>query len=295
MSAALRTVVSVNGRVVAGGETAPRSIETEVLVNGELVGRQAIAREIQNHHAPRGNPGIAWQKAVNAVAIRTLLLQEARRRKIVAEPAQVGPGRHETEDEALIRGLVETAITVIPPDEAAIRGEWERDASRFRSPPLWDVSHILVRCDPRDKEATRTAHAIACDLAARAKADPAGFARLAERHSDCGSRSAGGALGQLRPGDTVPEFEAALRKMCEGEITAEPVLTRHGWHLIRMDAVADGAVLPFETARAMVAEAMERAAWVKAARQFVTDLVAAAQITGARFGPDAIDGTHDAR
>jgi peptidyl-prolyl cis-trans isomerase C len=294
MTAALRTVISVNGRVMAGGETTPRNIETDVSVNGETVERQVIAREIQNHHAPKGKPGTAWQKAANAVAIRTLLLQEARRRQMTAEAAEVAPGRFETEEEALIRSLVETAITVSPPREDAVRTEWERDPSRFRSAPLWEVSHILVRCDPRDKGATATARTIACDLAERALREPAGFARLAARHSDCGSKASGGALGQLRPGDTVPEFEAALRGLREGEITAEPVLTRHGWHVIRMDALADGAVLPYEAARAKVAEAMEKAAWVEAAREFVAGLVASAEITGAGFGGED-GGARDAQ
>jgi peptidyl-prolyl cis-trans isomerase C len=64
----------------------------------------------------------------------------------------------------------------------------------------------------------------------------------------------------------------------------EPVLSRHGWHVIRMDAKADGAVLPFESARPRIAEAMEKAAWTRAARDFVAALVARAEIVGADPG-----------
>ena len=46
------------------------------------------------------------------------------------------------------------------------------------------------------------------------------------------------------PGDTVPEFEAALRPLAEGAATPDPGLTRHGWHVIGMDAVARGAPYP---------------------------------------------------
>ncbi|SMX50792.1 peptidylprolyl isomerase [Maliponia aquimaris] len=256
-----------------------------LVVNGETVPAALVAAEAQNHSGPKGKPGIAWRKAANAVAIRTLLLQEARARGIEARPEEVGPGRWETEEEALVRGLLAEAVAVAPPGDAEVRAEWERDPQRFRAPPLWEVSHILVACDPRDPDARQATHARAVDLARRAHSDPGAFARLARETSECGSGAGGGALGQLSPGDTVPEFEAVLRSLSEGEITADPVLTRHGWHIIRMDAVAPGAVLPYDAVRPKIREAMEKAAWDRMARDFVQTLVASAEISGADLRP----------
>jgi peptidyl-prolyl cis-trans isomerase C len=253
----------------------------DVVVNGERIPRAAIAAEAQNHPAPKDKPGLAWRKAASAMAVRSLLLQEARRRGLAPQPAEVSPGRFETGEEALIRNLLEIAVTAEAPSEEAVRAEWARDPSRFRAPPLWEVSHILVACDPRQTEMKSAAHARAVDLALRARENPGGFARLASEHSDCGSKASGGSLGQLGPGDTVPEFEAALRALSEGEMTATPVLTRHGWHIIRMDALAHGAELPFDAVRRKIADAMEKAAWAQAARSFTNHLVASAEITGA--------------
>lgn len=255
----------------------------DLVVNGEPVPHALVAAETQNQTAPTGKPGIAWRKAANAVAIRTLLLQEARSRHITAAPREVGPGRFETDDEALIRGLLEQAIDVAVPSQAAIVAEWQKDPTRFRSPPLWEVSHILCACDPRNDDARAKALARAQGLLALALADPHGFAALAARESDCGSRVSRGALGQLGPNDTVPEFEAALRHLAEGEISTQPVLTRHGYHIIRMDAVAPGQVLPFEAVREKIAEAMEKAAWARQSRAFVAQLVAASDIRGAEL------------
>ena len=257
----------------------------DVTVNGEAVPQRVIAAEAQNHAAPKGKPGIAWRKAANAVALRPLLLQEARRRGIEAQPEEVGPQRFETPEEAAIRALLEAAIAVAPPSEAEVRAEWARDPSRFLTPPLWEVSHILCACDPRDAGGRAAAHERARAVTAEALADPRGFARLAAAHSDCGSRAAGGTLGQIGPGDTVPEFEAALRDLSEGEITAEPVLSRNGWHVVRMDAVAARAVLPFDAVRQRISDAMEKAAWASEARSFVNRLVASAEITGTDLRP----------
>lgn len=253
----------------------------DLIVNGEQVPHAVVAAETQNHDAPQGKPGIAWRKAANAVAIRTLLLQEARKRDLTPEAEEVGPGKFETDEEALIRGLLEAVVEVPSPTEAALHAEWARDPSRFRTPPLWEVSHILCACDPRDTAKRDEAHARALSLTEKAHANPRDFARLAATNSDCGSKGSGGALGQMSPGDTVPEFETVLRDLAHGEITPQPVLTRHGWHVIRMDALAQGAVLPFDAVRPKIAEAIEKAAWAKGARAFVDQLVSGAEIRGA--------------
>ncbi|PQO23053.1 peptidase [Rhodobacteraceae bacterium WD3A24] len=257
----------------------------DVVVNGETIPSAAIAAEAQNHPAPSGKPGIAWRKAAQALAIRALLLQEARRRGIPAEVEELAPGRFETEDEALIRALLDEAVSPAPVTEAAIRREWEKGPERFRSPPLWEVSHILCACDPRDAAASRAAETRAAALIARLDGEARDFAALAARESDCGSKDSGGNLGQLGPGDTLPEFEAALRRLDEGAVTAQPVLTRHGWHIIRLNARAPGAVLPFETARPRIAQALEKAAWARGAGDFVETLAARADITGAELAP----------
>ena len=55
----------------------------EVRVNGVEIGPEAIAEEIQHHPAP--DPQTAWTEAARALAVRELLLQEARRLDVVAE------------------------------------------------------------------------------------------------------------------------------------------------------------------------------------------------------------------
>ena len=259
----------------------------DLVVNGEVVPHAVIAAEAQHHEAPKSKPGLAWRKAANAIAVQTLLLQEARRQGFAPTPAEIGEGLFETDEEALIRGLLENKLHIELVGEEAVFAEWSRDPSRFRAPPLWEVSHILIACDPRDKETTEKALKHANVLLETVQRSPKSFAQVAKENSDCGSKSSGGVLGQLGPGDTVPEFEAALRVLSEGETVSEPILTRHGWHIIRMDAVAQGSTLPFETVKDRIAEAMEKRAWAKAVKAYVNQLVAKADITGIDLGPIA--------
>lgn len=253
---------------------------SDVTVNGEEIPVSAIAAEAQNHTAPKGKPGLAWRAAARALAIRALLLQEAAKRGLTPDPAEVGPGKFETDEESLIRAVMEAEIAPPAPTEAELKAIWAKDPERFRSPPLWEVSHILIAADPKDIAACGQALQTAQGLADEARRPGARFAQLAASSSVCDSKHNGGALGQLGPGDTVPEFEAALETLAEGEITAEPVKTEFGYHVIRMDALAPGRPLPFEAIRAHIAEALEKAAWVREARAFTDRLVAQADVTG---------------
>jgi len=59
------------------------------------------------------------------------------------------------------------------------------------------------------------------------------FGELAKLNSDDGSASAGGELGWLYPGDTVPEFERAMSELKAGEV-GKPVKSPFGMHLIQV-------------------------------------------------------------
>ncbi len=60
------------------------------------------------------------------------------------------------------------------------------------------------------------------------------FSDLAKRFSNDASAPQGGGLGWLNPGETVPQFENAMKALKIGEVS-EPVQTSFGWHLIVVD------------------------------------------------------------
>jgi len=249
-----------------------------VHVNGVEISAERIAAEAQNHPAPKNKPGLAWKAAARALAIRELMLQEARARGLTPDPAEVAPGQVETEDEALIRQLVELAITPADADEAELRRIYAAHPDRFRAPSLYEAAHILF---PRqdDMDALR-AHAES--VLAELRDQPRRFAELARKHSACSSKDTGGLLGQLSVGDTVPEFEAALATLEEGQIS-DLVETRFGLHLIRLDARAQGEVLPFEVVLPRLRDAHAKAAWAQAAARFTAELVGRAEVRGVQL------------
>lgn len=256
-----------------------------VTVNGVALDPALIAAEAQNHPAPTGKPGLAWKAAARALAIRELLLQEARRRGITAVPEELLPGQWETADEATIRHLMADAIRPRPAAEAELRARYDAHPERFRAPSLYEAAHILFAAAPDDVPARDTARQQAGAVLDQLRRDPRRFADLAAQHSACSSKSSGGLLGQLSSGDTVPEFDAALSEMDEGALKL--VETRYGVHILRLDARARGDVLPFPVVLPHLREAHDKAEWARASRDFVASLVAGASIEGIGFETEA--------
>ena len=92
------------------------------------------------------------------------------------------------------------------------------------------VRHILVRTSESvsQDEATRKL------LALRERiVNGSNFAELARLNSDDASAGRGGDLGWIYPGDTVPDFERAMKELKPLEVS-KPVKTQFGWHLIQV-------------------------------------------------------------
>jgi peptidyl-prolyl cis-trans isomerase C len=249
-----------------------------VRVNGVVVSRDAISREAQHH--PADKPIAAWQAATRALVIRELLLQEARRIGIAAAPRTDGAGRRETEEEALIRGLIEQEVTTPHPDEEACRRYYARNRKAFRSPTIYQAAHILFAARQRDAETFDRAGQEASAALDALRRDPSRFDELARLHSDCPSAAQGGNLGQITAGQTTPEFEEALSSLAPGSISREPVVTRYGLHIIRLDRTIAGRDLPFELVADRIANYLGESVTRRATAQYIARLVSRAEITG---------------
>jgi peptidyl-prolyl cis-trans isomerase C len=84
----------------------------------------------------------------------------------------------------------------------------------------------------------------------------------------------------LTAGDTVPEFEAALLSLEPSEIAQMPVKTRHGFHILRLDARLAGKQLPFSYVHEKIAAFLGERQWRQDAALFINRLVEAADIEG---------------
>lgn len=254
-----------------------------IAVNGVVISAEAIAAEAQNHPMPKGKPGWAWRSAAHALVLREVLLQQARSKNIKPDPVEISEGLWETDEEALIRQLLEEDIVSQEIDQAALRAVYDKSPQKFRSPALFEAAHILFAALPGNQAARAKARSHAELVLAEIIKDERKFAAMAAKHSSCESGKNGGLLGQLSSGDTVREFEAALMEIKPGEICPRPVETRYGFHIIRLDAYAAGQPLPFESVLPRLRQAQEKTNWVHAGREYVAALASKANIVGIKM------------
>ncbi len=260
---------------------APRS---PIKLNGVVLPPQMIAAEAQHH--PAATPADAFTAAARAIIVRTLLLEEANRRSVVAQPEMVAPGKRELDDEARIRALMEAAVPIAEVGEDECRAYYAANTARFRGPDLFEASHILFAAHPHDGRAFAAATQRAEATIAELNQVPARFEALAKEKSDCDSRANGGRLGQILRGELVSEFEKVLDTLAEGQIASSPVRTRFGVHVVKLDARALGETLPFDYVRDQIASFLSERSWRRDVAGFIEGLVAAAVIEGVSMTPE---------
>ncbi len=254
----------------------------EVRVNGVEIEPEAIAAEIQHHPAPDAET--AWIEAARALAVRELLLQEARRLGLKANLETDDAGRIEADDDALVRELLEQEVEAELPGEAECRRYYEANVARFRTPDLFEAGHILLEPEGQEEDDWERARAQALEIARTVGDDPVRFASAARTHSGCASAQQDGSLGQIRRGELVSEIQSGLEALEEGTTGREPVRSRFGWHILRLQRRIPGQVLPFDVVRERIGDMLEARSWTMASTRYVAALAARGNVEGVMIG-----------
>mgnify|MGYP004701031413 CR=1 FL=1 len=143
--------------------------------------------------------------------------------------------------------------------DADVRAYYDTNKHTYKRPKQFKASHILVKVNPSSNAEERaTLEKKAKELATKAQ-NGEDFYNLAYYNSDDRSKYVGGDLGYFHEGQTVPEFEDALKKMKIGEISA-PVKSMFGWHIIKLVELNESRQLDFEETKVRIREQLEKTA-----------------------------------
>jgi len=251
------------------------SLAPGIEVNGIKISHEDISSEVQYH--PAESLFSAKYEAMRALVIRELLIQRASELGLCHREKAV------TNPDPVIDELLKREISVPQADRETCNRYYENNKHRFFTSPLLEVSHILYLASPESH--TARAHALhnAQNALSKLKGSPDLFESIARAESACSSAKDGGRLGQISKGQTMPAFENALFKMKADEISADPVETEVGCHLIKVHARAEGQQLPFENVAEWIAKDLHEKSWRKAFQQYVQILAGRAKISGFRF------------
>ena len=163
---------------------------------------------------------------------REVLYQEALRRKLDKDPNYLAQ-LDVMKQQILLSVLFDDFVKKNSPTEQATRKEYDRvkAESANSGAKQYKVRHILVK---EQGDATQIIASLkkGADFAAIAK----------EKSLDTGSKEEGGELDWSEPERYVQPFGEAIMRMKKGEISAEPVQTSFGYHVIQ---VLDERKVPF--------------------------------------------------
>jgi peptidyl-prolyl cis-trans isomerase C len=187
------------------------------------------------------------------------------------------------EDELMRR---EIAPKVKVSDEA-IQKYYDDNKASFTKPVMYRVSHIHTTTlnpagKPEDKASQKKAERLTKTINAEAKEKinsllkkvQAGkdFADLAKRFSeDEASREAGGSLGELHPGSTLPEISEEMEKLKEGE-TSGVIQSKFGYHILKLDEIIPSKLIPFAETKTDIMNLLLKMETQKLFTTYVEDL-----------------------
>lgn len=130
------------------------------------------------------------------------------------------------------------------PDDAALRAFFNAHPDLGQVPARWHVAQIVVATESEAE-----------DLRARVVQGESLFRLAAEHSIDPEGRKNSGDLGWVREGQGMPELEAAIAGLKDGEVS-QVVTTPKGYHVVMVVERRAGQQKPFEAVRDRVRQAM---------------------------------------
>lgn len=171
-------------------------------------------------------------KVIENLVVMEVLVQKAREQGLHTRPDIAAEA--ELQYKSLLQEhLVRDIIRDIEVTQEEILARYEAQAPEKE----YKIRHILL-----DNEA-----AAQTVIAGLHKGNP--FAVLARKHSVDKRSRKDGSLGWLMLNQLVEPFAVATAALKPGEYTQQPVQTRYGWHVIRVDDIRDLPKTPFDDMR----------------------------------------------
>ena len=132
--------------------------------------------------------------------------------------------------------------------EEDIRDYYESNPEKFKNPKTVHARHILIKVDQNAKpEEVESARQRAEDVLKMAK-EGRDFAALARQYSEGPTKTKGGDLGTFRREAMVKPFADKAFSMEAAEIS-DPVRTRFGWHIIKVEKINPAKTRTMDEAR----------------------------------------------
>lgn len=239
-----------------------QAADSAATVNGKPI-KQSLVDFIIKDATARGQKvdGNVKDIIMSKLISSELVYQEAQKLGLDKQPDYIA--REElARRELLVNTYLQDYIKKNPVSEADSKAAYDKYKSELGDKE-YSARHILVATEAEAKD-------IIAQLGKGAD-----FAKLAkDKSNDPGSKEKGGDLGWFSPGGMVKPFAEAVAKLQKGGVTAEPVQSQFGWHVIKLDDVRTAQPPAYDK----VKEGLQKQLQQRQLEKLLTDLRAKAKI-----------------
>ena len=183
-------------------------------------------------------------RAVANVAVQNQITMAQLRERLRAEGIDFTRFRSNVRDQMLTERIREREVLArIRISDAELDAFLEKRNAASRGADQFNIAQILVAV-PEDADAPAVAQRRArADAALRRVRDGEAFDAVAREISEDGNRAQGGLIG-LRTAERLPDlFVDAVRGMQPGEVSATPLRSGAGFHILKLVERRDGSAL----------------------------------------------------
>lgn len=223
---------------------APLAAQNIATVNGQAISQQQFDDFVNLlvKEGAQDTPELREQVREEMV-IRLIAVQEAEASGLDKKD-EVAQELNLARQGILVRALLNNYIENNPLTEKELKAQYEELKKAEAGQKEYKVRHILVEAEDEAKK-----------LLADIKSKAISFADAAKSKSiDPGSGAKGGDLGWAPSDIYVAEFGEAVQKQKKGELSAAPVQSEFGWHILEVDDVRDIEFPEFEDVKPQIEE-----------------------------------------
>jgi len=172
-----------------------------------------------------------------------------------------------------VAALVAARFPTQQPDRAAVRAYYEAHAREFVGPDLYEGGEILIGGDVTDRDWRSEAYGRAERIIAMLHYDRRVFGDLLV-YATATSLDRGGRIGPVPRDGWDSEVAAPFFRLKAGEVFPLPVPSSQGFHVLLLDRIEPGRLIPYNEVEAEVVRRLAERSRLAVAHQHLAALAA---------------------
>ena len=262
--------------VLALGATMAHAGDILATVNGKKVTTEDAERFIRASNPQQSFATLKEndKKIVTDRLVERALFIEAAKKAGVEKESAFQKALSIAKDELMINQWMKDQYDATVVSDGEAKEFYEKNKKQFEKPAQVKARHILIK---KDEAAAKKVTEELKGLSGEKLKEK--FIELAKSKSEGPTAPKGGDLGYFGEGQMVAPFNKAVFALKKGEITATPVKTQFGYHIIYLEDKKEASAIPYEQAKAQIVQSMKQTQFRKMLEKSAKELKSKAEIT----------------